>query len=237
MYKKGFETEVVQEDLHMEILEFVLSALILGIAFGVAIAGGAGAFFNMAGLRNTIFQSLIIVAFAFVLHELAHRVVARRFGYKAVYHIWPLGLLFAIGSSLIGFLYASPGAVFIDANGGDPKKAAKQMGITALAGPIVNIVLSILFVGITYGAIGCFRNYLSTTGTTYESMSQTIDFVLGITIIGVEINAWMAVFNLIPFGQFDGYKIFRWSKIYWAISMAVAVGLYVFVRWQKSNFF
>ena len=41
------------------------------------------------------------------------------------------------------------------------------------------------------------------------------------------INAFMAVFNLIPFGILDGYKIFSFNKKTWALAFAVSITLIV----------
>ena len=71
--------EVQKEDIFHEILEFAVSIVWLGIAFGIAIAGGIDAFKDLVGLRTIIVESLVVVFFAFVFHELAHRIAARRF--------------------------------------------------------------------------------------------------------------------------------------------------------------
>jgi Zn-dependent protease len=45
-----------------------------------------------------------------------------------------------------------------------------------------------------------------------------------ITLIGTYgffVNTWLGLFNLIPFGIFDGIKIYRWNKQVW-------IGLLVF---------
>jgi Zn-dependent protease len=41
-------------------------------------------------------------------------------------------------------------------------------------------------------------------------------------LAGAAINAFMAVFNLIPFGVLDGLKVFRWSKAIWLVLFALA---------------
>ena len=41
-------------------------------------------------------------------------------------------------------------------------------------------------------------------------------------LVGALINAFMAVFNLIPFGVLDGLKVFRWSKPVWLVLFALA---------------
>ena len=53
------------------------------------------------------------------------------------------------------------------------------------------------------------------------------DSLLGVlSIYGIEINAFLALFNLIPFGVFDGMKIYKWDKRVWAAA-AIAAGLLV----------
>ena len=103
--------EVQKEDIFHEILEFAVSVIWLGIAFGIAIAGGIDAFKDLVGLRTIIVESLVVVFFAFVLHELAHRIAARRYGFHAVYHVWIPGLILAMGAAMFGFLFAAPGGV------------------------------------------------------------------------------------------------------------------------------
>ena len=39
----------------------------------------------------------------------------------------------------------------------------------------------------------------------------------------VTFNAFMAIFNLIPFGILDGYKIFSFDKKAWAIAFSVSI--------------
>jgi len=41
------------------------------------------------------------------------------------------------------------------------------------------------------------------------------------------INAFMAVFNLIPFGILDGYKIFSFNKKIWALAFGISIILLV----------
>ena len=42
---------------------------------------------------------------------------------------------------------------------------------------------------------------------------------------GLFINAWLAFFNLLPFGNFDGKKIFFWNKLVYFSLIAGAVVL------------
>lgn len=216
-----------------EILEFAVTVVWLGIAFGIAIAGGTEAFKDMAGLRTTIIESLVVVFFAFVFHELAHRIIARRYGFRAVYHVWIPGLLLAMAASFAGFLLAAPGGVHIEMGQNSSENRVK-LGKSALAGPMANIILSIVFAVLSVAVVYFVGLYLSNTGKSFSQIESTANLAWGITIIGVEINAWLAVFNLLPFGNFDGYKIFQWSKKVWGITFVAAIGLYFLMTWVQS---
>lgn len=88
-----------------EIVHLVASLLVLTIAFSYP---------------STSFAALAIAAVGvgtgFLLHELAHKFTARRYGYVADYEASPMGLVMAIGLSIFtggNFVFAAPGAVMI----------------------------------------------------------------------------------------------------------------------------
>jgi Zn-dependent protease len=225
--------EINKDNIFQEILEFAVSVVWLGIAFGIAIAGGTGAFSNLKGLGAIIIQSLIVVFFAFVFHELAHRIAARRYGFKAVYHVWIPGLILAMGAALFGFLFAAPGGVYIQVGQNTAENRAK-LGKSALAGPVVNIVLTVLFAVIAFAFVFFVRSYLTSTGNSEAQLAQWVNTFFGILLIGVQINAWLAFFNLIPFGAFDGYKVFQWNKKVWIVTFIISIALYLLVLWAQS---
>jgi Zn-dependent protease len=225
--------EVKKEDIFHEILEFGVSVVWLGIAFGIAIAGGLDAFKDSVGLRTTILESLVVVFFAFVFHELAHRIAARRYGFKAVYHVWIPGLILAMGAALFGFLFAAPGGVHIQIGENTAENRAK-LGKSALAGPIVNMVLAVVFAVFTLAFAYFVDSYLTSTGKSLSQLASWVNPVFGICVIGVEINAWLAFFNLIPWGNFDGYKVFQWNKKVWIIIFIGSIALYVLTYFAQT---
>ena len=217
--------EVQKENIFNEILEFAISVVWLGIAFGIAIAGGINAFKDSVGLRTTILESLVVVFFAFVFHELAHRIAARRYGFQAVYHVWIPGLILAMGAALLGFLFAAPGGVQI-MMGQDTAENRVKLGKSALAGPIVNIILAAVFTVFTIVFLAFVQSYMLSTGKSISQLASWVISVGDIGIIGMEINAWLAFFNLIPWGNFDGNKVFQWNKKVWIIVFIVSIALY-----------
>ena len=141
---------------------------------------------------QAIIISLVVVGTGFLLHEMGHKIVAQRFKYFAEFRSFDEMLFLAIILSFFGFVFAAPGAVMI---GGRGIKTSHNGKISA-AGPFVNIILGILFLVLMY----------STTG-----------FISIVGFWGARINAWLALFNLLPFCVFDGSKVFRWNKGVWLL--------------------
>ncbi|MFH0752534.1 MAG: hypothetical protein V1914_02945 [archaeon] len=138
----------------------------------------------------------LTVGVAFILHELAHKAVAQYYGLFAEFRSDGKMLLIAIATSFFGIILAAPGAVMISGHAG-----VNKAGKVAMAGPLTNIILAIGFILLSL-IIGS---------------SMLTDF-------GKMINAWLALFNMIPFSIFDGAKILRWNKkIYTAMLISAIV--------------
>jgi len=188
-----------------ELKDLVISALLLALAFGIALPGGFRAFFEPRSLIIICLMSIVGVSMGFVLHEMGHRFVARRFGCFAEYTMWPTGLILALACSLFGFVFAAPGAVMIYQKadmGGRATLTRERTGLISIAGPVMNICLAIVFI-------------------LLNMAYPTLLFSLG-----ARINTWLAIFNLVPFGPLDGLKIFRWDKRAWLAAIAVGIGLF-----------
>jgi Zn-dependent protease len=139
---------------------------------------------------------------SFFIHEIAHKVIAQREGFWAEFRLTFTGAiltLISVASPL--FKIISPGAVMV---AGFAER--KTMGKISIAGPVTNIVLSALFIA---------GGLVSTPYTL-------------VLLLAAAFNAWIAVFNLIPFGILDGYKIFLWDKRVWAIAFTLSLVLTIF---------
>ena len=80
-------------------------------------------------------------------------------------------------------------------------------GLVSVAGPATNIALGILF-------------YI----TRLISVNPMLNLL---AMLGININASLALFNLIPFGVFDGAKIIKWNKYVWLAAVLAAGILYL----------
>jgi Zn-dependent protease len=160
--------------------------------------------------RN-INDNFIALTPAFILHELAHKFMAVRYGFYAEFRMWLEGLIFAlITAFLLGFVFIAPGAVYIHGE----YISREQNGKISIVGPLVNIVLALFFLSLIP-----FIN-LNPTDLWGFIFANIVKF-------GFIINSILAAFNLIPLGIFDGAKVLKWNPIVWGITFAVAIILAV----------
>jgi len=179
------------------------------LTLGALLVMGVGlSFIPQFADRPEILASLATVfTFSFLLHELAHKLSAQRFGLWAEFRLTMQGALITLLSMLLPFKIISPGVVMI---AGPMTKGSA--GKTALAGPFTNIILSTICIMI--------------------AISTQSEFLWIIAVFGAWINAIIALFNLIPFGIMDGLKVLWWNKIVWAIAFIVSMVLTAFTLWN-----
>lgn len=166
-----------------EFLHIFISILVLSVA-----VSGIGPDWQGTSTiaRNLVSVSIPLVV-GFFLHEMAHKIIAIRYGYRAHFQMWPQGLLLAllIGIASSGrMLFAAPGAVMIEG----ASMTQEEEGKISLVGPVTNLAVATAFYPLIY--VGGIISYIG--------------------YFGAFINTWLALFNLLPFPPLDGSKIFRW---------------------------
>lgn len=179
------------------------------LAVGTLLVMGVGASLFLFDFSLTDVASLAaVLTFSFLIHEIAHKIAAQRQGLWAEFRLTTIGALITLISIFAPlFKIISPGAVMI-AGLGD----RETIGKTAFAGPLTNVTLATLFL---------------ITGLI-SSIIYPNPVLVFVAVFGAWINSFIAVFNLIPFGIMDGYKIFKWNKIMWALSFSVSIVLAIF---------
>ena len=174
------------------------------IIIGAALVMAVGTSFILEGQTTNYSIALILGALftvSFLLHEMAHKTAAQRYGLWAEFRLTLWGALITLVSIISPLKLISPGAVMISGSFVD----RKIMGKTAIAGPTTNIILATIF-----------------SAAFFLTMDPLIRFIF---LYSAFINAFLATFNLIPFGIIDGYKIFWWNKLAWALAFTAAIAL------------
>jgi Zn-dependent protease len=189
-----------------EVTHLTIAALVLAVDLAIIIAnpigGGSSLVGKLGGSLGVFAVALAIALSAFVAHEMAHKVVAQRYGFWAEFRMSPFGLLISFMTALFGFLFAAPGATVIGGMGN-----AREWGRTSLAGPGLNFVLGLAF----FGGFGLVHALKLPVG-------------LGAALLLLAFyNGWWAAFNLIPIGPLDGRKVWRWSHRVWTAAFLLAL--------------
>lgn len=184
-----------------EIRDLIIAFVVISLSFAI-VNGGR----DPSAVLRILPIVMVGVGAGFILHELGHKFVSMKYGYWAEFKLWPQGLIFALISSFLGFVFAAPGAVYTYAN----YMTDEINGKISIAGPIVNIVLALIFLAI------CIVIYPS----AFTSETSVLIFV--ICSVGYSINSFLAAFNLIPIGNLDGSKVLTWNAGIWVATIAVA---------------
>ena len=186
--------------VEMKNILIAVSALTLAFTILMSLNPIVGGYATSWSILYAVGVSLAAVLTGFMLHEFAHKVVAQRNGAWAEFRAYPLGLVMAILFSLMGFIFAAPGAVYIQG-----MISRKQNGLISIAGPLTNLALGLAFI---------IPALLLQTGLLANAL-----FWIG------WINLLLAAFNLLPIPPLDGYKVFKWNLPVYIGTFGAAVAL------------
>lgn len=179
---------------------------------------------------------LVIIFLILPFHEWAHAFTALKLGDTSVKyrgrltlnplaHIDPFG---ALALLLFGIGWAKP--VPIDTR--NFKRPKLYMGITALMGPVSNIIAAMaggLILNVCEKFIPTFvQDYY--LGAAVGTMS--FDYFLALFLIFyIDVNVSLAIFNFLPIPPLDGSKILfiflpdKWVQIFYKYEQYIAIGL------------
>ncbi len=176
-----------------------------------------------------ILAILVIVFLILPFHEWAHAYTALKLGDTSIKyrgrltlnplaHIDPFG---ALALLLFGIGWAKPVPV-------DPrnfKKPKLYMGITALMGPVANIVAAMA---------GCLiLNGIVKFAPEFIALNQVGVYVYEFFVFYIYINVSLAIFNFLPIPPLDGSKILfiflpdKWVALFYRYEQFIAIGLLV----------
>ncbi len=188
-----------------ELRDIIIAAVVLAVAFSFRT--------DLDVFLRNLLPAAVGVSLGFILHELAHRFVAKHYKCYAEFRLWSQGLILALVLAIVSngsFIFAAPGAVYIQQSAdlwGRVQISKKHNGLISIAGALTNIALAIIFLSLALLA---------------NIEPQMFLFAAGV-------NIWLAVFNMLPIPPLDGSKVFGWNKIIWLVSFAVFVAMFILV--------
>jgi Zn-dependent protease len=154
---------------------------------------------------STLVASIIVLLFAFPLHEFAHAWTANYFGdntprLNGRLTLNPVAHLDIMGSMLLlvaGFGWAKP--VPVNPYALERRSPAAMMWVS-LAGPATNFLLAILAaIPFRLGLVNVAAGFAPSTGLLPNFDKVMVQFIY--------INLLLALFNMIPLAPLDGEKI------------------------------
>lgn len=175
---------------------------------------------NIGGLYTLLARCIVLVAII-PLHECAHGVVANRLGdptaknqgrltLNPVKHFDPIGSVLML---LTGFGWAKA----VPVNTRYFKNPKRDMAVTALAGPVSNLIFGFVLLVAYRLVYGLFAPAAAAASAPLQALFLGVTEILWAMF---SINVSLAVFNLLPVPPLDGSRIvsvFLPNKIYFSI--------------------
>jgi Zn-dependent protease len=191
-----------------------LSAIVLGLSsremlvIGISACIFAAAFIIQDQLDLNLVTVLIFVCvggITTILHDLAHKYGAYRYGCITEYKVWGLGTVTMLSTAwLFGNAFAKPSRTLVRSEKIlSPEKAA----IIKLAGPLMSMGVAIVFL------------FLIPLGGLFAFAGST----------GFSMNLMSSVFSLVPVKPNDGVEIYTWNKLVWAIMFIPLIAFYLYI--------
>ncbi|MFT4326024.1 MAG: hypothetical protein ACMXYK_00815 [Candidatus Woesearchaeota archaeon] len=181
-----------------ELKDISITTFFLSLIFGFLLfRGGVGV--GLESFLYSMFIAFVAVGISFIGHELAHKLLAIHYKCLTQFKTDIKMLLVGLFMAIfMPFIFIVPGGVIIT-----NVRKKEYMGKIALAGPLVNMVFAGLF-------------WLLLQVHTHMLFEY-----------GIFINSWLAFFNMLPFGGFDGKKVLDWDRNIYFVAMGISAVLFL----------
>lgn len=193
---------------NQEAKEILISVVAISLALAINQVGVLEVPGNLPEFAKLSGFFLVALGSGFILHELAHKFTAIKFGYYARFRMWlqGLGFMFLLAIIPTKLMFIAPGAVYIGSPG--KKITKRENGIISLAGPAMNMVIATL-------AIAAYLVF----GPAMMDAMGGVEMWSSIAWI----NTFLALFNMLPIFPLDGSKVLAWNSLVYMVFGAIVL--------------
>jgi len=186
-------------------------ASVLVILVGISIFGNSLGIFNAIaivgnligiGLWWLVVGTIAMFLASFMAHEMAHKFVAQNYGMWSEFRMTSMGYYLSAMAIIFSLPIFGTGVVYTSGT-----TNIEHSGKSNLAGPMTNFLIAagLAIISIMFFALGFSL------------------FPIGVLLrYGVQLNAFLGLFNMIPIQPFDGATVRYWNSRVW---LGVTIGL------------
>ena len=199
--KRRFSSTEIRDLAIASVLVILVGISIFGNSMGILNAISRIGFILSLGWWWLVVGTIGIFLASFMAHEMAHKFVAQNYGMWSEFRMTSTGYYLSAMAILFSLPIFGTGVVYTSGT-----TNTEHSGKTNMAGPLTNFVIA--------AALAIISILLFATGTLYP---------LGILLqYGVQLNAFLGLFNMIPIQPFDGATVRYWNNRVW---IALTIGL------------
>lgn len=200
--RRRFSSTEIRDLIIASILVILVGISIFGNSLGILSAINTVIFFINIGLGWLVIGTIGIFLASFMAHEMAHKFVAQHYGMWSEFRMTSMGYYLSAMAILFSLPIFGTGVVYTSGT-----TNTEHNGKSNLAGPLTNFVIA--------AALAIISILMSVIGVPL--------FPLGILLrYGVQLNAFLGLFNMIPIQPFDGATVRHWNNRVW---IALTIGL------------
>jgi Zn-dependent protease len=200
--QKRFSSTEIRDLIIASILVILVGISIFGNSQGIIIAFTNVILYLNIGLGWLVIGTIGMFLASFMAHEMAHKFVAQHYGMWSEFRMTSMGYYLSAMAILFSLPIFGTGVVYTSGT-----TNTEHNGKSNLAGPLTNFVIA--------AVLAIISILMFVAGVPLFPLGMLLQY-------GVQLNAFLGLFNMIPIQPFDGATVRHWNSRVW---IAVTIGL------------
>ncbi len=193
--RRRFSSTEIRDLIIASILVILVGISIFGNSFGILNAINVVGDLLSSGFWWIVVGTIGIFLGSFMAHELAHKFVAQNYGMWSEFRMTSMGYYLSAMAILFSLPIFGTGVVYTSGT-----TNTEHNGKSNLAGPLTNFVIA--------SALAIISIILA--------LLKVPIIIIGLLLrYGIQLNAFLGLFNMIPIQPFDGATVKFWSNKVW----------------------